>query len=1077
MKHSYAVLEKLARSSLRLSKGVMILGGVVLLLVGSTYWLLQRLVDENHDSVRFHFTRLMENIQEQELFLVSLRQRSLQGDLLGGDIPQMQVFEPAAEEAIFRGQENVFSMPFNARVNVQATDPKDLALIQGLGAQLSSYYSAFWSTSHYQSPRAFLFNRRGEFDLVVPARGERSATERDQDALSKVLDTIRARSPQANDTEVEWRSYGPAGNTGTGARLLAYTTIDLPAEYRRIKSAGTQATAAVMLDLVQANDFQRTMDWVVYDKLTLVTPSGQILKGVSSPDPALQEGFNLNTDGLVFKLVNHQGAPWVAVYTLGYKSFSRYALGSLITLGAGFLCLIGLGWAVTRWYRRRVIQPADQARARIAESEAFSRAVIDTAPTGLCAVRLPDHHVVLENQRAKSWRGTVGSLASLDHLPDSAGANEHHLEVAGRHLQVGFVSTRYQGEEVRLYAFNDVTRHIEDARELEEARREAATANEAKTLFLATMSHEIRTPLYGVLGTLELLQLTPLTARQQDYLDTIQRSSATLFQLISDVLDVSKIESGQMALEPVEFCLLEMIEDTLRTYAAFAERKGLLLYGCADPALPDRVFGDPMRIRQVLNNLLSNAIKFTDRGRVVLRTRVLDSSDDQVTLEWQVADTGVGLSEAQQARLFELFYQVREVSNEGGAGLGLPICKWLCEMMGGQLKVVSDPGLGSSFVMRLSLPVAGRGLSVPATPGADRLAVFVRAPVEELAQHYCDWLARLGLNPRPLPAVSSAMSPGAVLVDVLPDDRAPSWPGRRICCHAAAAAGEAKGDLDASMFDVREIARAVRQLSRGDEGRADERPATLSADLHLNVLVAEDNPINQGIVREQLEALGCRVVVADHGQQALRLWQPGEFDLVLTDVNMPFMNGYELARALREQDADLPIIGVTANAMREEGARCLEVGMNAWLVKPLTLKILRAELVKLGLGFAHDAVRDSHPEAVAAEDGEDGDGKDGDGKDGESPISLPPAMRGIFVQTMEADILAIRDAWDQGDLAKAGQFLHRISGALAAVRAATLSGRCSQAEIQLATEGFSESLHQEVGQLLSDIDKLTKALG
>ena len=224
-------------------------------------------------------------------------------------------------------------------------------------------------------------------------------------------------------------------------------------------------------------------------------------------------------------------------------------------------------------------------------------------------------------------RGVGGSFGPL--AGQRRGA-EHALEIEGRHLQVGFVATRYQGQDVRLCAFNDVTRHVEDARALEDARRTAAAANEAKTLFLATMSHEIRTPLYGVLGTLELLGLTPLAPRQQAYLQTIQRSSATLFQLISDVLDVSKIESGQMALEPVEFCPLEMIEDTLRTYSAFAQRKGLLLYGCTDARLPQRVFGDPIRIRQILNNLLSNAIKFTDSGRVVLRTRVFDCAEGQV---------------------------------------------------------------------------------------------------------------------------------------------------------------------------------------------------------------------------------------------------------------------------------------------------------------------------------------------------------------------------------------------------------------------------------------------------------------
>lgn len=189
------------------------------------------------------------------------------------------------------------------------------------------------------------------------------------------------------------------------------------------------------------------------------------------------------------------------------------------------LCSAGHRLGGTRWYlAKQVIRPARQAHERIAESVAFSRVIIDTAPTGLCVVGRADGQVLIENQRAQQWPGTA-SWQALSRVHDSADSGETHLEIEGRHLQVGFVSTRYQGQDVRLYAFNDVTRHIEDALALEDARRAADAANEAKTLFLATMSHEIRTPLYGVLGTLERSASTALDPRQKTYLHTIQRSS------------------------------------------------------------------------------------------------------------------------------------------------------------------------------------------------------------------------------------------------------------------------------------------------------------------------------------------------------------------------------------------------------------------------------------------------------------------------------------------------------------------------------------------------------------------------
>ncbi|UCR84566.1 hybrid sensor histidine kinase/response regulator [Pseudomonas chlororaphis] len=422
--------------------------------------------------------------------------------------------------------------------------------------------------------------------------------------------------------------------------------------------------------------------------------------------------------------------------------------------------------------------------------------------------------------------------------------------------------TRYQGEDALLCAFHDVTSHIEGAAMLEQARRSAAAASEAKTLFLATMSHEIRTPLYGVLGTLELLGLTRLDARQREHLQTIQRSSSTLFQLISDVLDISKIESGQMAIESQAFCPLQMIEDTLHAYSVFAENKGLLLYACVDATLPDQLLGDPVRIRQILNNLLSNAIKFTDTGRVVLRVRVLECVDGQASLEWQVTDSGIGISPAQQERLFDTFYQVRDASSEAGAGLGLAICRWLTEMMNGQMRVVSEPGLGSSFSLRLGLKVMPGSLEGCADILPTTQAVYVRAPAVELTQSTCDWLNRLGVVAKPLPAFVEESRQASLLVDVLPSDSLPAWAGPESCASAASPLRPSHRKVAPWMC----MMCGPLPGPSPDPARKTIAPAApecdLSSRLGLHILVAEDNAINQAIIKEQLEALGCRVTAA-----------------------------------------------------------------------------------------------------------------------------------------------------------------------------------------------------------------------
>ncbi|MBU6959754.1 response regulator [Pseudomonas sp. CVAP len=1073
MKHDNALLEKLTRSSLRLNKGLMVLLGVALLFVGTSYWLYQRVVKEQYHDVRFHFSRLMENIQEQESFLKTLSQLSHQDELLNDENVEVHLQKMPLQEGVYKGQEFPFSMPFSIKLNQQKIAATEHPKVFALGVHLTNFYGGFWSASHYQSPQVFLFNHQDNFDIAVPAAGHlHGNTANFDDTFSEVIKTVQGRLNQSSqplaDGEVYWEHYGETINGSTPARLLAYINIQLNPEMLHINGADPRVVVATLLDMSQVNDVERTMEWSIYDHFTLVAPSGEVLTGSLRPQSPLNEGVNFKPDGLVFKITNSEGPQWVAIYAISFKSFFRYALWPLTSLAILLTSVIIMGWLASRWYKKQVILPARRAHESIAESEAFSRVVIDTAPTGLCVVRRSDDKVLVENQRAQQWQGTAKLMTVLDPRHNSTDVGETYLEVEGRHLQVGFVSTRYQGQDVRLYAFNDVTRHIEDAAALEEARRAADAANEAKTLFLATMSHEIRTPLYGVLGTLELLGMTRLDSRQQEYLQTIQRSSATLFQLISDVLDVSKIESGQMAIESIEFCPLDMLEDTLHTYAAFAQSKGLQLYACIDPALPNRLLGDPMRIRQILNNLLSNAIKFTDTGRVVLRARVLEHSDDQVSLEWQVTDSGIGISEPQQAKLFELFYQVRDASCEGGAGLGLPICGWLSEMMGGQMKVVSEPGLGSSFALLMSLPVLAGELPDCPTIEPVPLPVYVQAPVRELAQTLCDWLNRLGIHATLATSPLEQKHPQAVLVDILPSDPEQPWDGPRVRCTSGGRNPPeyTNNGWEVDMHDVRAIALAVSLAQQGKREQPRQAEPQRAGNLHLHILVAEDNPINQAIIKEQLEALGCSVVVAANGEQAMHLWRPEVFDVVLTDVNMPLMNGYELAQTLREHDPLLPIIGVTANAMREEGMRCIAVGMNAWIVKPLSLQTLRAHLVKLckpALQAVPTRVESETITALPRTPATD-------------TVQLSPKMRPLFISTLQQDMQRINAALEQSDCRILGERLHSIAGALGAVQAIALAQECVDLECSLAGAILDTSLALRVKQILGRLSNVLDAL-
>lgn len=524
-----------------------------------------------------------------------------------------------------------------------------------------------------------------------------------------------------------------------------------------------------------------------------------------------------------------------------------------------------------------------------------------------------------------------------------------------RYVQVVAVATRYDGEDVFLCGCNDITRHVDEQLQLNQAHQRATAANEAKTVFLATMSHEIRTPLYGVLGNLELLSLTELNERQRHYLQIIENSSAVLFQLISNVLDVTKIESGQMAFEHAAFDPRQLVDDAQASFKATAQGKGLQLDAEIDAQVPAQVQGDAGRIRQILHNLLGNAIKFTPSGRVRLRLIVHERNAQDVLLQWQVTDTGKGIPEKALEHLFKPFYQV-SAGQEGGAGLGLSICARLSESMGGTMRVVSEPGLGSSF------------------------SLFIRLPV--------------------VIALSQA---------------------------------------------VKAVPRVVSQAA--------------SAPLKLCVLVAEDNPVSQAVLREQLEAIGVSPTVAADGQQALQLWQSKTFDLVITDINMPKVNGYELARQLREAGVQAPIIGITANALREEGERCLQAGMNAWVVKPLSLGALRQVLMSHCHGLSEPYVAN-----------------DSGKEDFSGWLSLSQPMRKLLAQTLASDIAQLEGGVTEHDAVLVQQRLHSLGGALASVNATALCSECLRLENMLQELPLDVRVSEQVIALCGRLAKVAQRL-
>ena len=1073
MKQAKVRLGALALSSLRLNKLLLLLTGLALLLVGMSYWAVNRLLMEEREKTEFHFARLIESIHEHEDFLRIGAESydHASGNFSMDNKPRSHIeLMRQDNEVLFQNRDTAKSLPFT----VSQRDTFSLDDMQGVysfGVQLTDLFTAYWSDSYYSAPQVFVFSPTAQFSIAVPGiDGTRQYPLLFKDnffAVTKRLyDAFLPRRQALNSDQVLWMK-APLELIQKRKYIVGAIKVNLPQRFMQAANEGSSVILSALLDVSDVSDLERLLMRPTNSRLTLISPAGDVLLGDARNVEELAPGLSFTRDGLRFKLTSGGADPWIGLYAITYQNFFGYAKWPLMGAAGLFGLFVLIGWRVNRWYRVRIIEPAQRSSQTLAESEEFNRVMLDSAPVGLCVVERGTGVILLENQRAQQWQGTPELIALLKRDYGERKPGEVQLEVAGRYLQVCFVFTRYKGKNVVLCGFNDITRHVDDANLMEQARRSADEASKAKTLFLATMSHEIRTPLYGVLGNLELLELTPLSERQHEYLHTIQRSSAVLFQLISDVLDVSKIESGQMAVDAQTFCPLDLFEDCVRSYSAAASNKGLKIFACADATLPPLLCADAVRIRQIIDNLLSNAIKFTETGWVVFRLKVVGIEHGQASLQWQVSDTGVGISEEQLTRLFKPFSQVGGSERAGGAGLGLSICARLSEMMGATLRVVSEPGLGSSFSLHTNLPVIAGSLDNSADIDLEGVSVYVRTPRNDIGQLLVDWLSRWGARAQVFPATDTPDSQ-AILLDVDPDPQLSlPWSGERVIATETGRSQPQKTERgwEINAYDIRAIARTLMQVAHGTVQQTISSVQRPLGRLDLSVLVAEDNPVNREILKEQLKALGVQVTLAEDGEQALLRWNEASFDLVITDVNMPRLDGYQLTRRLRELDPLVPIIGVTANAMREEGEQCLKAGMNVWLVKPLSLTTLRQTLSVY-------CSRSAQPQPPTLQAGEEVVQKD----DLEDWITLSPSMHRLFITTMHQDLAQAQQALQEANTSKLLNHVHRMHGSFATVGAVALAAACNECEIGLLREPLSAESASRIQALLKRLHRAVSRL-
>ena len=508
----------------------------------------------------------------------------------------------------------------------------------------------------------------------------------------------------------------------------------------------------------------------------------------------------------------------------------------------------------------------------------------------------------------------------------------------------------------------------------------ADAACTAKSEFLAVMSHEIRTPLNGILGMNALLWQTKLTAEQNEYLQAIQLSGEGLLTLINDILDFSKIEAGDFTLEAAPFSLRQGISDCTTLLAPRAAAKNLELTFNCDQQVPDYVNGDLCRLRQVLLNLMGNAIKFTNTGHVRIFLSCLEKSATDCRISVSIEDTGIGIPEHVQAKLFERFSQgdASATRRFGGAGLGLAISRNLIELMGGGLAFQSKLNEGSTFTFTLRLPICDAPLptlsSVTRSPLAQSRILLLDDSASE-PNHISHYLQRVGLRYQLARSSDDAvtslrearLSDDGYDIVLVPDSMTGSLlalnraieadplhqkvslilirnnpavdiPPRALTGHLS---DTIEAPLDADKVFAA-LARAAKSRVREQVASPETSPA-VKASGKSHILIAEDNPINQKLARRLLEKLGYSVDVADNGREAIQKWSTGVFDLILMDCQMPEMDGYEATRQIRTTEAGtnhIPIIAVTANTMLGDKEKCLASGMDAFVPKPIKTEVL-----------------------------------------------------------------------------------------------------------------------------------------
>ena len=746
-----------------------------------------------------------------------------------------------------------------------------------------------------------------------------------------------------------------------------------------------------------------------------------------------------------------------------------------------FVAMNGEGM-ITEWNRQAEITFGWQ------RSETIGRSLADT--------------IIPQQYRAAHSRGLLHFLATGEGPVLNRVIEVNALRRDGHEfpVELTIAPIRLDGQHLFGAFLRDITQRKQVEAELHQAKAAAAAASRAKSEFLANMSHEIRTPMNGILGMTELALDTELNREQREYLNMVKASAESLLAIIDDILDFSKIEAGKLRLDPIEFSIRDSLGQMMKSLAHRAQQKGLELACHVPPTVPDGLRGDPGRLRQVLMNLIGNAIKFTDAGEVVIDVAMGRPIDGEVLLHFSVRDTGIGIPPEKQQLIFEPFTQADSsmARHYGGTGLGLTISARLVELMGGRVQLESNSSTGSTFHFTarfglVSRAVDSRAMARPES--IEGLRVLVVDDNETNRYILREMLENWQMRPRvvdgaraALSALEQAAAVGEPYPLVLLDAMMPGMDGfalaEQIKCRRelagavllmlSSAARPEDADrcrqLGIATYLVKPINQSelldailTARRAAGDVPEASvtcgtKTGATTADDRRLRVLLAEDNLVNQRLATRILEKRGHEVVVVANGLEAVAALERGVFDVVLMDVQMPQLSGFEAAAAIRKKESleglsrRIPIIAITAYAMRGDRERCLEAGMDHYIAKPIRAEELIDAVNRV---VTCEGIGEGHAGCAPAAD-EEVDIVELNRNVAEDP-GLRKEITATFLDTYAGMLDELKQAIDRDDLAAVQRTAHNFKGAVGIFGANKAFDGASRLESMARREDLSQA--------------------